>query len=403
MFHTSEPVPDEESSLKPARRRHVKRLIVPLGADERAAFLDNLALRTTPSFDFFLFSLLAGAVLGLGLMLDSPAVLVLGAVIAPFMGPLVGLSLATVLGSARFFLQVLAGTAVGSLLVFAGGALAGFTTRVWPGQAFLQADLHAHFTWPDLVVLALGILLVSISMVRSEQRPLLPSALVAYSLYIPVAVAGVGLTSGETHFLRDGLGIFAIYLACSVLIGILTLALQGFHPLSLFGYTLGTTILLISIIALVGMSGMGTLMVDRLAAAATPIPTVEVSTSTVTPTFPSTATEVTPQASETPTPPQPTRTPTHTLVPSTTSTITLTPAPTPVWAIVNAEKGVFIRAEPSSSGKVVAGIDKGGLVMVLPETVKVGLTTWVHVLTPEGIEGWVIQQVLLTATPAPGW
>lgn len=401
VLPTSEPVPDEESNLPPARRRREKRLIVPLGADERAEFLDDLALRITPSFDFFVYALLAGAIIAVGLLLDSPALLVLGAVAAPFMGPLLGLSLATVLGSGRFFLQVLASTAVSSLLVFGVGALAGFTTRIWPGQAFLQATLHAHFSWVGLGALAIGILLMAFSMVRSENKPVLPSVLVSYSLLIPAAVAGLGLTSGEPHFFWDGVAVFAIYLACSVLLGTLGLALQGFRPLSLLGYTLGTSILLVSIIALVGVSGMGTLWVGQQAVAV--LPTENPATFTLTPTIPVTATEVTPQPSHTPTPLPASRTPTRTLVPSETSTITLTPAPTPVWAVVDAPNGVLVRAEPNSGAKIVGGVIKGGLVQVLPETAKEGLTTWVHVIAPKGVEGWVIQIVLVTATPAPAW
>ena len=179
--------------------------------------------------------------------------------------------------------------------------------------------------------------------------------------------------------------------------------------MSFFGYTIGTTLLLASIIILVGASGFGTLMMDRLLPADGIIPVasegsqVAGSTSTITATIQPSATGLTPLPSETPTPPQPTRTPTRTLVLTATSTITLTPIPTPVWAIVTAANGVYVRSKPSSTGAIVTTVEKGGLVKVLPDTVKEGLTTWVHIVTPEGIEGWVIQSVLVTATPSPTW
>jgi len=406
---TSEPLPDEEAGLSPARRRRLRHLLIPLGADERAAFLDAVALRTVPSFDFFLFSILAGIIFGSGILLNAPALLVLGAVASPFIGPLIGLSLATLVGSARFFWQVLAGAIVGSLLMFGGGVLAGFVFHLLPGGPFSPDAFQLPLTWPALVVLVVGICLVAFSLVHSEQKPVLPSILVTYSLYIPLVAAGVGLSTAQPHLIREGLGLFAIYLACSVLFGTIALALQGFRPMSFFGYTIGTTLLLASIIILVGASGFGTLMMDRLLPADGIIPVasegsqVAGSTSTITATIQPSATGLTPLPSETPTPPQPTRTPTRTLVLTATSTITLTPIPTPVWAIVTAANGVYVRSKPSSTGAIVTTVEKGGLVKVLPDTVKEGLTTWVHIVTPEGIEGWVIQSVLVTATPSPTW
>ncbi|NCP16027.1 hypothetical protein GW866_03155, partial [bacterium] len=76
-----EPTP-EPIRLPPARRRRRRYLVSP-GDDERAALLENLARRAFPSFEFFLFSLLCGAVLGAGYILDSQSLLLLGVLIAP--------------------------------------------------------------------------------------------------------------------------------------------------------------------------------------------------------------------------------------------------------------------------------------------------------------------------------
>ena len=67
--------PDDPDILPPARRRRARRLLAPLDADVRADFLDELAHRASPSFDFFLFSLVSGAVLSIGLLKDIPALL----------------------------------------------------------------------------------------------------------------------------------------------------------------------------------------------------------------------------------------------------------------------------------------------------------------------------------------
>ncbi len=89
--------------LPRARRRRAQRMLVPPGADERAALLDSLARRAFPSFEFFLFAFLGGVVLGAAYLLDSPALLLLGILLAPLLTPWVGLTLAIMTGSWRFF------------------------------------------------------------------------------------------------------------------------------------------------------------------------------------------------------------------------------------------------------------------------------------------------------------
>ncbi len=116
-FSTTDQLSDNPDELPPARRRRARRLLAPLDADERATFMDKLAHRASPSLDFFLLSLISGCLLSLGLLLDTPAFLILGAALAPLMAPVVGVCLGTVAGSVRLFLRSLAGLLIGCLIV----------------------------------------------------------------------------------------------------------------------------------------------------------------------------------------------------------------------------------------------------------------------------------------------
>jgi hypothetical protein len=40
---------------------------------------------------------------------------------------------------------------------------------------------------------------------------------------------------------------------------------------------------------------------------------------------------------------------------------------------------------------------------VLPESVEKDGIVWVRVIAPDGVEGWMVQSLLRTATPAPNW
>ena len=46
----------------------------------------------------------------------------------------------------------------------------------------------------------------------------------------------------------------------------------------------------------------------------------------------------------------------------------------------------------------------GTLIQILPETSEVGGQIWVHVIVLEdNAEGWLLQTLVLVATPAPNW
>lgn len=382
--------PDDPDKLPPARRRRAHRLLTPLDADERAEFLDDLAHRASPSFDFFLFSLLAGAVLGVGLLVDSPALLVLGAVLAPLMAPAIGVSLGTVIGSVRYFLRSLAGLLIAGFLVLLAGFAAGFASQFWLPSDLTLAHLTAQLSWLNFLVLAIGAILTAAYVANSKTRPALPSVALAYELYVPLATAGFGLGSGVPDLWPDGLLVFAVHLAWGSLLGALTLAVMGFRPLTLFGYTLGGAVTLLGVILLIGISSTGAAFGAQIA-----IPTaVPTHTPTITPSLTPTLTPI---------PPTATLTPTATTTPTMTPTGTLSPTPTPVLALVQASTGggAFIRSQPA--GEIITIVANGSLMQVLAETVEEDGVTWVHVLSPDGVEGWMVQALLITATPAPNW
>lgn len=392
----SERFPDDPDRLPPARRRRAHRLLAPLEADERAAFLDKIAHRTYPSFDFFLFSLLAGAVFGIGYLLDSPPLLLLGALVAPLMAPAVGVALGTVTGSIGFFLRNLIGILIGSALVFGVGVLTGYVAQIWLPLDLTQAHLQARLSWINFLILALGSILTAASLVRQESTPELPSVALAYELYLPLVAAGIGLGSGVPFLWPDGLVVFALHLSWCALLGALTLAILGFRPLTLFGYTLGGVVSLIGALVLIGITGAGAAFGGNLAIP-TPVPTP---TPTATPTL----TPVPP----TDTPVPPTATPTLTLTPTSTPTLTQTPSPTatPILALVDAgeEGGAHLRAEPGYQAESVKLLANGTLLKVLPDPpTEGGGVFWVHVETPDGEVGWIVQTLLATATPSPDW
>lgn len=397
---TTEPIPPEDrQSIPPARRRRQDRLAahhLPAGAAE---VMKALSYQATPTIGFYIFMALAGLAFAIAALLDAPALFILAALIAPFLSPVFGLTLAARVGSGRFFLKALIGLLFGFGLVFLGGLLGGLAAKALPTPLPAERSIYAHAVLmvPDGILLSIGILLLVYMLVRKPtQRPLAANAALTYCLVLPVGAAGFGLGSGLPSLFPDGLVVFSVHLAWVVLLGTLTLAVLGMRPRGWFGYTLGSTLLLLALVVILLTSGLLTAFNAQVA-----LPPTLTPTPSPTPTL-----TLEPTPTFTPVPPTPTLTATRTLIPSLTPTPTVSPQPTPLWAVIDAGEGggAWIRKEPN--GEFLVTVLNGTLVEVLPELVTIGNINWVHVRISYGetmIEGWIVRGLLLTATPAPGW
>ncbi len=393
----SQAAPEDPRQLPPARRRRAGRTLAPLDAAEKHAFWNEAARRAEPSVDFFLYLALATVVWALGLSVDSPALLLFGALLAPLMAPVVGLGLGIITGAARYFGHVLGGIVLGSLLAFGLGVLGGAAALLWAPPVLHQAPLHAHLAVWDFAVLAMASVWGAVALARRPGYFVVPGAALAYEVFLPLVTAGFGLGSGAPHLFPDGLVVFAVHLAWAALFAAVGFAVLGFRPLTLFGYTLSGVAALVGGVVLVMALGVGT-AVSTQVALPTPIPTP-------TPVPPSPTATLTPS----PTPVPPTATPTPTPVPTATPTptATFTPTPTPAYARAAAPAkygGVLIRAAPGFNHKIVGGVSNGEVVLVVGPEEEVDNYVWVRVRVPSsGVEGWVLEHLLEMATPQPNW
>ncbi len=416
---TSQPTPEpsqEFVSARARRRRAQRRAYFPTDEEGRAALFTHLAHRAYPSYELFVFSLVSGVILGLGYFLDSQALLIFGILVAPLMTAWLGMSLATIAGSARFFLQTLAALFVSSLIIFLSGALAGFASRAIPPRAFNEAFIHSRLWWPDIVTVTIAAIILTVSFVRSEERPYLPSALLTYGLFLPLCAAGFGLGSGVGEIWPQGLFVFLVHLSWATFFAILSLFFLRFYPTSVGGLSFTALIFIVLIAIVTSLTGLGRWAMEKTGLA-TPIPASATAvlasptpfsqiTSSPKPDN-ATALIAVPTATPSRTPTVTSKTPQRTLPPTETSTSTVTAEPTPIIALIRASEGggAFIREKPG--GIVLATLGNGATVTIIPNDLQdVNKVIWVHVfalVNDKRVEGWMIQSVLQTATPVANW
>jgi len=332
--------------------------------------------------------------------------------------PWIGISLSVIAGSGRLFIQTITALFVSSLMIFGSGVLAGVASRVLPNSArtFTEAFNHSRLWWPDLIILTIGAVILTISFVRSEERPYLPSALLAGEILLPLCAAGFGLGSGVNGIWPQGIFVFVVHFAWATFFSIITLFFLRFFPTTLSGATFTGFVIIVIMTIVTFLTGFGQwikiqaglatpkpVSITQTLSIPTPFPTI-----TSSPTIPLTIAVIgvptlTPSRTSTPIP----VTPKVTLKPISTSTSTVTAEPTPIIGLVRASEGggAFIREKPG--GKVLATLANGATVTIVPNDFKeANGIIWIHafaLVNDVRVEGWMIQSVLVTATPIAEW
>lgn len=166
-------------------QKYVPRLSL---ADRTSAYT-RIRRNARPDLDFFMLISLATIIAALGLLINSPAVVIGAMLVAPLMSPIVGVGLAMVLGDARF-LRLSVGTVLkGTLLAVGVGILAGLLFIGRPDTYEMLAR-----TQPSLIDLAIAWfsgLAAAYALCRSDAAGALPGVAIAAALVPPLASSGL--------------------------------------------------------------------------------------------------------------------------------------------------------------------------------------------------------------------
>lgn len=302
----------------------------------------------------------------------------------------------------KIFLKQLGGLLLACGLFFGICAAGGAVIGKWiPSGELTQIAIFSTFSWPDYIVVAVGVGLGTYMLARSpHQKPLVASVAVAYELLLPLGAAGIGLTSGLPGLWLDGLLAFLVHLAWAVVVGLVLLLGFGLYPKNIFGKILTGAVIIIGI-ASVGVVSFDSRSISTVVSVTPTVTQVEKPSAVIS----MTPVKAIPTLTGTP---QPTRTVNSTLTPriqpSKTSTPSITPEPTTVWARVRAPQGdgAFVRDEPG--GTILSSLLNGNEVEIVSAPQRdQDNQVWVQVRTTAGVVGWMMQELLATETPAPQW
>lgn len=221
-----EPIEDEEEDIPGNKREIEDKRVKRISRDELYEEINEVV---DSSWVYFVLIALSCVVAANGLIRDSGAMVIGAMVIAPILGPNVGLSLATTLGDKALMIRSLKSIMYGFLLGMTLSIIMGILIEINPDVYEISSRTHVSFA--DIALgLAAGVA-GCLSFTRGISAAVI-GVMVAVALLPPMVATGLLIGSGLFN-LAFGAGVLTItYVICVNLAGVVTFLLQGIKPKS---------------------------------------------------------------------------------------------------------------------------------------------------------------------------
>ena len=219
--------------------RLFQRLIRPLPYNRRKEVIAEITPMAAPGFDFFLLVVLSTAIATLGLITNSPAVIIGAMLVAPLMSPIIGIGLASITGDTLMLRRAISALLRGAVLAIALSALLTFINSQLPIlslQTLPQEILSRTRPTPiDLVIALAGGLAAAYALTQKNLSAALPGVAIATALMPPLCTVGIGIALGRGDVAGGALLLFTTNAVTIAFSSVLVFFLRGFGASSYEG------------------------------------------------------------------------------------------------------------------------------------------------------------------------
>lgn len=194
-----------------------------------AAINRHLWRLSVPSMSFYLLLGLSGIISTLGLLADSVAIIIGAMIIAPLMGPIIGMAYAMTMGNRRLLRRSSLTLSIGVILTIFLSWLTCVTIGLKSGnpEIFSRAN-------PSLIDLGVALSAGAAGAFANSRRRIadaLPGVAIAVALVPPLSVVGIGLAWGENRIFIGSLLLFITNLISIIFSGGLVFLTQRYGKL----------------------------------------------------------------------------------------------------------------------------------------------------------------------------
>jgi len=207
-------------------------LVKPLPPDKRKDVIDEVTPSASPGFDFFLLVVLSCSIATLGLITDSPAVIIGAMLVAPLMSPIIGIGLASVTGNTTLLRNATSALLRGALLAVALATLMTVINNQLPFFSIqeLPKEVLAR-TRPtpiDLVIALAGGVAAAYAMTQPNISAALPGVAIATALMPPLCTVGIGIALNRWDVAGGAALLFITNAVTIAFAAVLVFFLRGF-------------------------------------------------------------------------------------------------------------------------------------------------------------------------------
>lgn len=202
--------------------------------DQRREIIADITESSSPGFDYFLMVILSTSIATLGLITDSPAVIIGAMLVAPLMSPIIGIGLASMIGRRTLLKSALSAVLRGALLAV------GLSTLLTVINSYLPfVSLHelpqeiisrTHPSPIDLMIALAGGIAAAYSLTEERLSAALPGVAIATALMPPICTVGIGVALLDWDVAG---GAFLLFITNAVTIAFaaaFVFFLRGFNP-----------------------------------------------------------------------------------------------------------------------------------------------------------------------------
>lgn len=220
------PRPEEEEEKEGEKEEEGEETRVGISREE---LYENITDKSELSKAYISLIALSAIVAAIGVLRDDIAVIIGAMVIAPMIGPNIGLSLATTLSDPVLGRKSLKTNFSGIGLAFLISLVLGIVLTVDPEISFIESRTQAGVA--DIVLALAAGSAGAVSFTRDVSTALI-GVMVSIALLPTLVVSGLLLGSGQIIQAGGAMLLFLINLTCINLSGVLTFLLEGIRPKS---------------------------------------------------------------------------------------------------------------------------------------------------------------------------
>ncbi|NLF50877.1 MAG: DUF389 domain-containing protein [Leptolinea sp.] len=236
-----------------------KFIIKKIPAERRREVVDEMSESVTPGFDFYLLVTLSCSIATLGLITDSPAVIIGAMLIAPLMSPIIGLGLASLTGNSKMLRNSISALLRGALLAIGLSIVLTFINNHLP--FFSVQELSKEIisrTRPtpiDLMIALAGGIAAAYAIIQPNISTALPGVAIATALMPPLCTIGIGFALDRIDVAGGAALLFVTNTITIAFASVLVFFLRGFASYTELRDHIVPRSLLYSLLLTVGLLG----------------------------------------------------------------------------------------------------------------------------------------------------